>query len=172
MPQEYEIIQFKKGDFQDNHGNFWCNVALRGLSEPVMIVVKDPTKYKDGDKIYGRITQETSKAGKSYQRFRREPRPDENTPSHGSRSYTPRDDAAIRAQFSIKTAVELLKTPEANVAEDTIEHWAKVFYKMVDRVKDSDKPVAISKVEQVVEQVFDVPAEESDMKSLMDSIPF
>jgi hypothetical protein len=167
MPQEYEIIQFKKGDFQDNHGNFWCDMALRGVSEPVKIVVKDPTKYQDGDKIYGRITQETSKAGKSYQRFRRELAPDENTPSHGSRSYTPRDDAAIRAQFSIKTAVELLKNPEAEVKEDIIEHWAKVFYKMIDRVKDSEKPVAVS---SRVDEVFPV-SEEMDTKSLMESMP-
>lgn len=44
----------------------------------------------------------------------------------------------IRAQFAIKTAVEFLKRddPEFECSASTIEHWAVVFFNMIDTVAD------------------------------------
>ena len=76
MAQEYEVTWFQPTDFADNHNNYWCNVAFQGVSEPLKWVVKDPTKVKVGDKVFGEIKEQTSKAGKPYQRFYRAERPD------------------------------------------------------------------------------------------------
>jgi len=63
MAQEYEVTWFQPTDFADNHNNYWCNVAFQGVSEPLKWVVKDPTKVKVGDKVFGEIKEQTSKAG-------------------------------------------------------------------------------------------------------------
>jgi hypothetical protein len=150
MPQVYEVVAFKKGDFQDQNGNYWCDMALKGISEPVRIVVKDPTQFHDGMELYGHITDETSKAGKPYRRFRRDKQPDFHETAGGApkkSEWIPRDDSAIKAQFAIKAAVaayamptlaDTLKDPAAlDVYFNNVEHFASQFYSMVDRVKDS-----------------------------------
>lgn len=77
MAQEYEITDFRKGDFQDQHQNFWCDMVLLGVGEPVRIAVKDPTQYQVGQKLYGRIDEVISKQGKPYKRFFKEERPEQ-----------------------------------------------------------------------------------------------
>lgn len=86
--QEYEITEFRKGDFQDNYGNTWCDMVLLGVGEPVRIVVKNPLdeQYTVGNKLYGEIKEVTSKAGKAYKRFYREERPEQTQGFHGSNS--------------------------------------------------------------------------------------
>ena len=139
MAKEYEVLQFKAGNFQDNFGNTWCDMALKGVSEPVRIVVKDPTTIKDGDTLYGEIKEQTSKAGKTYLRFHREKPEDQQsfTPRGGSHkpSYQPRDDAGIKAQFAIKAAIQY--QPDGATLKD-VEEAAIAFFKMVDRVKNSE----------------------------------
>lgn len=146
MSKEYEVLQFKIGDFQDNHGNTWCDMTLQGVSEPVRIVVKDPTKIKDGDKLYGEIKKQTSKAGKDYLRFYRETRPDDSQQGFGNRTggakpaWQPRDDSAIRAQWAIGQAVTIHMTHAPSkgfTRSDEIEKTAKELFSMVDRVKGS-----------------------------------
>ena len=143
--REYELTAFDKGDFQDPNGNFWCSGALKGVSEPVKFVVKDPTKFNVGDMLYGEIIEATSKAGKPYKRFKRAKKPEDNHSfSGGKREWQPRDDMAIRAQWAIGQA--LSKFPE-NCYQATdedrmtllhnIEHFAKEIYAMVDNVKGS-----------------------------------
>ncbi len=137
---EYEIIAFDTGKepFVDNHGNTWCTVAFQGISEPVRWVVKDPTKYKIGDMVYGKITQETSKAGKPYNRFRKE------SPSEGlqkyaedvsqdkpSAEYWDNKQRQIKAQWAIGQAVQL-GIAGSNIEE--IEVKAKELFSMVDRI--------------------------------------
>lgn len=151
MPQEYEVVQFKKGDFKDQNGNFWCDMALKGVGEPVRIVVKDPTQFHDGMTLYGRITEEVGKtSGKPYQRFRREKRDDETrtySQSAGTttkKEWQPRDDDAIRAQWAIGQASSFFAQVEGGKASGDdpagyrrVEEIAKQFYAMVDRVKGS-----------------------------------
>lgn len=148
MAQDYEIVQFNKGDFTDPHGNYWCDMALKGVSEPVRIVVKDPLQYKAGLHLYGKITDETSKAGKPYLRFRREQRPDgeqqaslpvASKQGKPDEQYWEDKNSAIKAQWAIGQAVQATKTekPLPNLVE--VESLAKDFYAMVDRVKGSSE---------------------------------
>lgn len=144
MAKEYELTQFKVGDFQDNHGNTWCDAVFLGVGEPVRIVVKDPTKYEAGQKLYGELKEQTSKAGKPYLRFYREQRPEGQTsftPS-AKKEWTPRDDSHIRAQWAIGQAVSLAVATHKFGLED-VESDAKWLYAMVDRVKEST-PVTAS----------------------------
>lgn len=140
--QEYELTQFKSSDFKDQNGNIWCDAVFLGIGEPVKWVVKDPSKVVVGQKYYGKITDETSKANKPYQRFRREKRPEEQQ-RQGKREWQPRDDMAIRAQWSINAALQAIGKNESGVYDDyfaDIETYATKFYAMVDRVKGSDSP--------------------------------
>jgi hypothetical protein len=135
MNQDYEILQFKPSDFQDQNGNYWCDMALKGVSEPVKIVVKDPTQFKDGQSLYGHITDETSKAGKAYRRFRREKKADFHE-KVGKKEWTPRDDMAIRAQWAIGQSMSHFATKDEVKLAD-VETLAGALFDMVDRVKDS-----------------------------------
>jgi hypothetical protein len=58
---------------------------------------------------------------------------------YGGGKYRPRDDAAIRAQFAIKTAVTTIDWNDPKLdpheALKTIERRANAFYDLVDRVK-------------------------------------
>ncbi len=174
MAQEYQVRQFNKGDFQDPHGNYWCDMSLEGVGEPVKIVVKDPMQFKDGMTLYGNITDETSKAGKPYSRFRREAKPDQQ-PFESSKPEAKKDDdkywedknSAIKAQWAIGQAV---KATEMKASIDgyfaDVEHLAKEFYLMVDSVKASG--VKESKVDEVFE-----PSDEDTEKPInLDDIPF
>lgn len=81
--KDYTIREFKAGTFQDQNGNLWCDMVLEeNPSEPVRIVVKDPTKFSNGMKIYGKIKAMTSQQGKQYYRFFREKHPD-SAPTSG-----------------------------------------------------------------------------------------
>lgn len=158
MAQEYEVTAFEASDFKDKNGNWWCNAAFLGVSEPVKWVVKDPAKFKVGDKVYGELKVMTSKAGKPYLRFYRQ-QPLEQQTYVSERSQTDKQtdeywaerNDSIKAQFAIKTAVELLRDPAADVREDTIEHWANIFFNMVERIakpepyKDIVAPVMADK---------------------------
>lgn len=111
MAQEYTVLQFKKGDFQDAHGNYWCDMALEGVGEPVRIVVKDPMQYSDGMVLYGEVKEMTSKAGKPYNRFYREQRPEgqqslpTNKPQQSDQYWEDRNDA-IKAQWALGRSYE------------------------------------------------------------------
>lgn len=143
---EYEITAFDIGKepYLDPHGNTWATVAFLGISEPIKWVVKDPSKVKVGDKVWGKITDETSKAGKPYLRFRKEKRPDDIKTVYDLKSndeYWADKQAQIKAQWAIGQAVQVgIAGIEAGVEvkTDDIELQAKKFYAMVDRVKDSD----------------------------------
>ena len=159
---EYEIVGFEATDFKDPHSNYWCNIALKGVSEPVKIVVRDPTKYAVGQKIYGKITDETSKAGKAYRRFRREAQPEATPQQQGKPTdeYWADKDAGIKAQFAIKASIQY-HDKEATIVD--IENTAKVFFEMIDRVSGKQPE---EKQEDTVYEVHD------DAPINLDDIPF
>ena len=145
MAQDYKLLQFKVGDFQDQHGNTWATAAFEGVSEPVRWVVKDPSTIKEQESYYGDIKQHESKSGRPYLRFHRAKK--EDRPK--------RDDSAIRAQWAIGQAVNTLTPLIAKIAGkadetfisgidakflEDVELKAKAFYAMVDRVKGSEAP--------------------------------
>lgn len=145
MAQEYEVLQFKKGDFQDNYGNYWCDMALKGVGEPVRIAVKDPTQFQDGMTLYGSVETKTSKAGKEYLKFKREEReedPDQQTDKpKQSDEYWEDKNLAIKAQWAIGQAIKLQtafsqqKNDPASLRSSEVEDTAKYLFKMVARVK-------------------------------------
>jgi len=81
--KDYKLTWFHAGDYKDPHGNYWCNAAFDGVSEPVRWVVKDPDAVEVNKTYYGHFTKEESKTGKEYIRFRREQKPEE---SHANQS--------------------------------------------------------------------------------------
>lgn len=139
MSQEYTIKDLKVTDFKDQHDNSWVNAAFEEFGEPVTIVVKDPSKLKVGLKLTGEIKTMTGKSGKAYNRFFRD-KPQQQgfggaVGFKGKRDYTPRDDAAIQAQWAIGQANQQVV---AGVVEPgDIEALAKDFFSMIDRVKAS-----------------------------------
>lgn len=181
--QDYELTWFTAGDFQDPHGNTWCNAAFVGVSEPVRWVVKDPTAKHVGDKYYGKITQETSKAGKPYLRFRQEQKPEEPQTIGGNAGATKEDDAywgeknsAIKAQWAIGQAIASFPLIEGkSYSFEQIEERAKEYFAMVDRVKGERLPALPPLTPKQQDQV-----EDEEIKSLMeqeqpinlDDIPF
>jgi len=186
---EYEILQFDKGDFKDQNGNYWCTMAVRGVSEPVRIVVKDPMHedFQEGKNLYGKITDETSKAGKPYLRFRREKRDDGQQGSLPIKSDKPSpeywDDknASIQAQFAIKTAVMALGVrTDKNLAHyvDEVQAMATELFAMIPRVsgKENDDEAQEKLGQEIADKVGEVASEvadEIDSKPInMDDIPF
>jgi len=152
MAQEYEVTWFQPTDFADNHNNYWCNVAFQGVSEPLKWVVKDPTKVKVGDKVFGEIKEQTSKAGKPYQRFYRAERPDDTQQSLPTGGGYKRDDSHIRAQWAIGQAISHLGGDKDKTLED-VETLAGALFVMVDRVKNPKVDAPDKWVKSVEEQV-------------------
>lgn len=143
MAQEYTVTQFQPSDFRDDHGNTWCDMVLQGIGEPVKIVVKDPNSITTGAVLYGTVKEMTSKAGKQYNRFYREQRPEQ---AQGGSKYEPRADhhEEIKAQWAIGQAVQMTigfaqVNKEVNYSERYIEEEAKKLYAMVERVKGSSE---------------------------------
>lgn len=144
MAQEYELTAFEAGDFKDAHGNTWATAVFLGEGEPVKWVVKDPTAIKVGQKYYGSITEQKSKAGKTYLRFKRESVP-EGTGStqtdKPSEEYWADKQNQIKAQWAIGQAVSIYNRMDTEAAENVdfeqhVEDNAKVLFAMVDRVKN------------------------------------
>jgi hypothetical protein len=187
LAQDYKLTSFEKSDFQDNFGNYWCNAAFEGVSEPVRWVVKDPASVEVGKVYYGEIKDATSKAGKAYLRFHREKKEDAQ-PSHSEtpkQEWQPRDDSHIRAQWAIGQAVSALVAlnTDGKLEYGVVEDIAKKLFAMVDRVKGSsestdpkantpaltEKPSATGITAKTSDAVYDVP--EGEPFSL-DDIPF
>lgn len=154
MAQDYKLVQFKPSDFKDQHGNTWCDVAFEGISEPVKWVVKDPSKPKVGETYYGRIEQKTSKADKPYQRFYAEKKEETTKPTE---EYWADKNDAIKAQFAIKVAVQAteLKASDEGYFDD-IEHLAKKFFNMVEKVKGEPTSKEAIVTEEDVDKTIDL----------------
>ena len=164
---DYRLIELRKGDFQDNHGNWWCDVSFEGVSEPVKWVIKDPLKITEGEVYQGEIKEQTSKAGKPYQRFYRS-FDDNKTSNFGSSSGSPKQDdgywedknAAIKAQWAIGQAVSHLGQKD-NVKLEQVETLAKALYDMSERVKEHGLKTTTKPVEK------EVPESQSEIDSLV-----
>jgi hypothetical protein len=137
MAQTYKLTGFEKGDFQDNHGNYWCTAVLQGIGEPVKIVVKDPTKYHEGMELYGNVEEKTSKAGKPYLRFYREQHPDQQTGgSHsGGKKSGGYDSDGQKQGMAIKAASDYVtkwadKKLSPNEFGTAVKSYAVVLYEM------------------------------------------
>lgn len=129
----YTIKSVKKGNtWESSYGQMQSYaLALDGVGEPVQLNKKVPVKTEPqvGDELHGTL-EEQERGGRTYYKIKLDQQ------QSGFKGQ-PKDEAAIKAQFAIKTAVQLLRNPDAEVSAETIEHWAKEFYAMVERVKQS-----------------------------------
>jgi hypothetical protein len=130
---------------RDNYGNHKGSVIFDEYpAQPVDATFKEPPAV--GAKKYGSIEEYNTKAGKTRVKYVSAQRPKEGfTPSAGGKTYQPRDDMAIRAQWAIGQAVSVYnasasKDPNMDMT-GYIESLAKKFYAMVDRVKGSSPAV-------------------------------
>lgn len=152
--QEYEITSIDVGrePFIDQNGNTWVTAVFLGVGEPVKWVVKDPTKFKVGDKVYGSIKEVPTKKdpNKFYQRFYREAKPETHEPNQSDEYWDERN-RSIRAQWAIGQAVSYWNNlmPLADRVNkdlqdvDFIEKYAKEFFAMVDRVAQDPNDIPI-----------------------------
>ena len=133
MPaQEYTIKQVSQQEPKRYEGKYgvtlYYKVRFEGSDETVEIGRKEGNPPKEGDRLYGQI--EETEYG---QKFKAERRPFE---AHRAGNKPLRDDSAIQAQFAIKTAVAYLDNDE-QATLDTVEQYAKDFFAMIERVKNS-----------------------------------
>ncbi len=141
MAQEYKVVrvsQEQPREWAGPHGTvYYIKTMLEGHDKAVSIGKKKPDALKEGDTVYGTIEESDLPEDKfkpaSLPKF-------ENKPSGQTDEYWAKKDERIQAQFAIKTAVALLRNPEADVPAETIEHWARVFYAMVDKVSGQEGP--------------------------------
>lgn len=155
--EEYELVQINPSDFQDPHGNTWCDVAFKGISEPVKWVVKDPRSIKEGESYYGEIKDMTSKAGKPYLRFYRSQRPDDHsTPHSNKKEWTPRDDEAIKAQWALGRAYE-----RNGKSEKTVEE-AQWLFQQIEVIKGGEVQEASQSGYEKFKASKPTPKEEAD----------
>lgn len=147
--KDYEITHFKAGDFQDNFGNYWCSMALKGVGEPVKIAVKDPTQFHEGMSLYGLIETKPARSGGEYLKFKRMQREEGQQPivsvasaqTPAKKEWSPRDDSHIRAQWAIGQSMTHFAQKDS-VSLDDVEKLAGALFVMVDRVKATPSPKA------------------------------
>lgn len=144
MASEYRVKTVKQSGEPDQYGNYGYWVEFEGHQSSVLMRAKNAPEV--GGMEYGTVSQETSKAGKPYFKFKREQREDGQQFHSEVKSFKgekkewqPRDDNAIRAQWAIGQAVTSIgKIPMNESDYAHIELVATKFYSMVDRVKGND----------------------------------
>lgn len=135
MSQEYTISIFKPGDYQDTYGNYWCEVAFEGVSEPARWSMKEESvaKYKPGVSVYGHLEEATSKAGKAYNRFKVDQRPEGSQgPTGASKpqsgwTESPEKQQAINRAVALNNAVIFHQNDVDNLPKDVL-NVADQFY--------------------------------------------
>lgn len=99
---------------------YYIKVMLKGHDRPVSIGKKSPDALKVGDVVHGTITETQYDTDKFTA----------DKPAFGGKNFQPKDEAAIKAMWSIGQAVATgLKDPS------DIEALANDLFAMVDRVK-------------------------------------
>lgn len=179
-PQELTVRSWKAwedresdGDvLRDKYGNIQGSIVFEEHSgEQVDARFKE--QPNPGDKKYGVIEDYQTKSGKTRTKFSRKDRPEANQPSYSGggnsngKSWTPRDDSAIQAQWAINQAREYIQFQLGDKASLTeILATAKLFYGMIEQVKGSDAKAEPEFTEK------DVPTFDVDDTPNLDDIPF
>ena len=150
MAQEYTVEDVRPRDYKDRHNNTWCDVAFKEVGEPVVWVMKDPSKARVGDKVYGSLTDEKTQNGDDYQRFRREQKPETNIPENvkelieetvgdvfyskkkSEQAVWDKKDAYIRMQWAYRESLAHFHTKDVEVDMEDVRKLAKGLVRMVD----------------------------------------
>lgn len=117
-------------------------VKFEGSDDIVDVNRKPGNEPKVGDVLQGTI--EDSDFGKKL-------KPAPKQFGGGGKSFQPRDDAAIRAQWAVNAALQRAAMSKEPMSID-IESTAKEFFAMVDRIKASG-PID----QEMVDKTFDKP---------------
>lgn len=174
MAQDYILRSFKKGDYQDAHGNYWCTAALEGIGEPVKWVVKSPQSIQEGQTYYGEVKELTSKAGKSYLRFYKQQKADgepnvNNTADKRSSNYKDNSDGMRQGMcFNNATLFVNMMVAEEK-SKPSPEEWAQLVFAHAQALYLMGDLKASQNTETPVDKVFPV-KEEQPIN--LDYIPF
>lgn len=115
----------------DIYGNIKGSLTLSGVGEPVDGTFKHPPAV--GSTISGSVEEYTTKSGSTRQRFKREPK-QEPAFSRGG-TYQPRDDAAIRAQWSLSQSIQIGMARGDIDNKEMILNRAKWLFNAVNEIK-------------------------------------
>lgn len=134
----------KRLDGADNYGNVTDSVFFEGETETVLWKHAPTTEVAKGTKVYGEITNETSKAGKPWRKFSKRQVPEDNqdvetagdpssSKTNAKSSYNPdgaRQGMAINngAKYVIESAVRDNITLDPKELAEEITRYAKEIY--------------------------------------------
>lgn len=194
---EYTILEVTKGnDWSSGHSGAindmqGYNLVLKGVSEPVLMNKKIPVvqEPKAGDVLFGAVTTAVNRKGSSYNKFTSQPRPDGTPAPYKSEASTiastvnapavdwDKKDLTIRAQWAIGQSVSIVNSATAATKgggdlsdlNEKIEGIAIVLFAMVDRVRESNKPIPQTNA-QVIDNLGNMDIQEEPIS--MEDIPF
>lgn len=156
MAQEYTVRQWtpwenEDGPIRDKYGNYKGSILFdEDHGEPIDATFKQHPAV--GDKKYGSVEPYTTQMGKKRTKFVRADKPqEEQQRSTTSYTYTPRDDAAIQAQWAIGQAVNWVSIQGGQWGK--VEPVARDFYAMINRVKNSTS-------ETTADDEYNIPTDE------------
>lgn len=141
--EEHKVIRVSDytKDWDSKYGTLtthYCEVeGIEGVVEVNKKLGNDGPAV--GEELYGTFTESdyVDKAGKTHWKFKAAPK--NNFSGGGGKSYQPRDDNHIRAQWAIGQAMSFFtaKSDKTTIDPQAVEGMAGQLYAMVDRVKDS-----------------------------------
>jgi hypothetical protein len=163
-PREWSFTDKKTGAKVDMET---YNVMLEGENDPVEVNRKPGDRPAIGEVLSGRL--EDTGYGK---RFKRESKP--YTPGAG-KSYQPKDEAAIKAMWSISQAVAFLGLHPKEAVLTDVEPLARDLFGMVDRVKTgqvSGYEKAAATAQQIKQKAVDTAWGGQTQEVNLEEIPF
>lgn len=177
MSQEYKILQVSEQEPREWNGPhgivYYIKVKLEGHDKPVSIGKKKPDALKSGYTVYGTIEESDLPEDK----FKSEQNPNPSGPVHTDNVNKPDEaywadkQAQIRAQWAINQSREYIQHMLGDEAKLTeVFETAKLFYSMVDRVKDGEPEAQINPDDADV--VTGGPMDNFDEPINLDDIPF
>jgi hypothetical protein len=130
---------------------YYIKVKVKGHDKPISVGKRSPDALVIGQIISGEI-QTTTFDTDNF-------KPTTNVP--GARQ--PRDDEAIKAQFSIKTAVAAIGIADITAKDylSNVETLARSFYEMIERVKAGPKEESKKDVTVTTEYGDEPPTDDS-----------
>jgi hypothetical protein len=169
-----------QGGEPDQHGNMWQTIVLDGYEPKVKILTKNAVNK--GDQLYGQITNEESKAGNKYYRFRKEQVPEGqplpqrssvSSPSaktHGSSNQDREDGMAWgNALTNATNLVIAFKGDDVYKATDQIIEIATILFQarggnVQDETEKTETKLTPAQTgETVLEDIDDEPVDLSDI---------
>lgn len=135
MAQEYTVKDVKTTGQQDDHGNDKLWVSFEEVQDNAFMIAKKLPER--GQKEYGELKKETSKAGKEYYRFKRVQREDGQSSNSfkGSekREWVDNSDSIV-AQSAVKSATQVYAGTGADYGE--VERMARNLHSLIIELSD------------------------------------